>query len=126
MDITRIQNEFKQACEYFAHVELYPTSSGKVYVKAALQPSSQQYYIVQIIFPDIYPNAMPSVYVTKPEINSSPHHYEAGNICYLHPSMWNPGIHNLLFVIQRATKWLAKYEIWKRDNRWPGAQIKHY
>lgn len=126
MDIYRIQNEFNQARQHFSIVELYPTLEGKVYVKAALQPTPQQCYIVKIDFPDSYPNEMPRVYIIKPEINSSaPHQYNTGNICYLLPSMWNPGIHNLLFVIQRATKWLAKYEVWKWDRIWPGAEVKH-
>jgi len=125
MDIFRIRNEFNQARQHFSIIELYPTLEGKVYVKAALQPTPQQCYIVKIDFPDSYPNAMPRVYVIKPEINSAPHCYNTGSICYLHPSMWNPGIHNLLFVIQRATKWLAKYEVWKRNRIWPGAEIRH-
>ena len=125
MEIYRIRNEFTQAQQHFSSVELYPTTDGKVYVKAALQPSSLQFYIVAIYFPDSYPNEMPSVFVTKPVIEVAPHRYNRGNICYLHPSMWNPGIHDLSFVIQRATKWLAKYEIWKRNQIWPGAQMKH-
>lgn len=124
MNIGRIQNEFNQARQYFSYVELHPTPDGNICVKAALQPSSQ-YYIITIHFPDTYPNEMPKVYVTKPVIDSAPHRYTKGNICYLHPTMWNPGVHNLSFVIQRATKWLAKYEVWKRDRIWPGAEIKH-
>ena len=125
MDITRIQNEFNQARQYFCNIELHPTADGKLYVKVALQPSSQQYYIISIYFPDNYPSEMPSVYVIKPTIDSSPHRYKGGTICYLHPTMWNPGTHNLSFVIQRAAKWLGKYEIWKRKLVWPGAEIKH-
>lgn len=125
MNITRIQNEFNEARQYFSYIELHPTAEGNVYVKAALQPSSQQYYVISIYFPDNYPNEMPSVYIIKPVVAVSPHRYNKGNICYLHPTMWNPGTHNLLFVIQRAAKWLCKYEIWKRNNVWPGAQIKH-
>lgn len=125
MDIFRIQNEFKQAQQYFSYIELHPTSDGKLFVKAALQPSSEQYYIISIYFSDNYPNEMPSVYIIKPAIDISPHRYYKGNICYLHPTMWNPGIHNLSFVIQRAAKWLAKYEVWKRSHVWPGAEIKH-
>ena len=124
MNITRIQNEFNQAKQYFSYVELYPTSNANVYVKAVLQPSSHQ-YVVAIYFPDSYPNEMPRVYVIMPKIDIAPHRYKSDNICYLHPSVWNPGIHNLSFVIQRATKWLAKYEIWKRNYVWPGAEIKH-
>ena len=125
MNSSLITREFSQAKNYFSCVELYPTDDGKVFVKAALQPSSQQYYVISIYFPNTYPNEMPRVYINKPTINSSPHRYERGNICYLHPTMWNPGVHNLLFVIQRAAKWLSKYEVWKQKGVWPGAGIKH-
>ena len=125
MNILRIQNEFNQARQYFSFIELHPTTDGKVYVKAALQPTPQQYYTIAIYFPDNYPNEMPYVYVIKPAIDSAPHRYNKGNICYLHPTMWNPGVHNLLFVIQRTAKWLGKYEIWKRNRSWPGAAIRH-
>ncbi|HHT9138638.1 MAG TPA: ubiquitin-conjugating enzyme E2 variant [Candidatus Wunengus sp. YC60] len=125
MNISRIQTEFSNAQQHFTNVELYPTTDGKVYVKVVLQPTPLQFYVVTINFPDNYPNLMPSVYITKPVIELSPHRYNTGNICYLHPTMWNPGIHNLSFVIQRAAKWLSKYEIWKRSRVWPGAEIKH-
>jgi len=39
--------------------------------------------------------------------------------------MWNPGIHNLTFVIARSAKWLNKFEIRKTKGKWPGAEIKH-
>ncbi len=125
MDTYRIQNEFNEARKYFENIELYPTTDGKVYVKAALQPTVQQMYIITINFSDNYPNVMPSVFVTRPTIDLSPHRYNTGNICYLHPAMWNPGVHNVLFVIQRAAKWLSKYEVWKRNRNWPGAETKH-
>lgn len=125
MDFSLIKREFCQAKEYFSNVEIYSTADGKVYVKLALQPTSQQIYVISIYFPDTYPNEMPTVYVYKPVIDSAPHRYTKGNICYLYPTMWNPGVHNLLFVIQRAAKWLSKYEIWKRKGIWPGAEIKH-
>ena len=124
MNLARIQNEFNKARQDFSYIELHPTMDGNLYVKIALQPSTQL-YIIAIYFPDSYPNEMPRVYVTKPVIDSPPHRYTKGNICYLHPTMWNPGVHNLSFVIQRATKWLAKYDVWKRDHIWPGAEIKH-
>lgn len=125
MNIARIQTEFKQAQQYFSIIELHPTPEGNVFVKVALQPSSQ-YYIIAIYFPETYPNEMPKVYISKPQIEGySPHRYNNGNICYMHPTMWNPGVHNILFVIQRAAKWLGKYEIWKRQGKWPGAEIKH-
>lgn len=128
MDIFFIQSQFNKARQYFSYLELYPTLDGKVYVKAALQSTTQQFYFytLAIYFPDKYPNEMPKVYISKPQINSAPHRYNTGNICYLHHSMWNPGQHDLLFVIQRAAKWISKYEVWKQNGGiWPGAEIKH-
>lgn len=124
MDITRIQREFAEAQKTFAYLELHPTTDGKVYAKTALQSVSGM-YVLSIKFPENYPNEMPRVYVDTPAITSAPHRYNAGNICYMHPTMWNPGIHHLTFVIGRAAKWLNKYEIWRVRGTWPGAQIKH-
>jgi ubiquitin-protein ligase len=124
MDITRIQREFAEAQKTFAYLELHPTTNGKVYAKTALQ-TARGMYVLSVKFPENYPNEMPRVYVDTPAITSAPHRYNAGNICYMHPTMWNPGIHHLTFVIGRAAKWLNKYEIWRERGTWPGAEIKH-
>jgi ubiquitin-protein ligase len=124
MDITRIQREFAEAQKTFAYLELHPTTDGKVYAKTALQ-TARGMYVLSVKFPENYPNEMPRVYVDTPAITSGPHRYNAGNICYMHPTMWNPGIHHLTFVIGRAAKWLNKYEIWRERGTWPGAEIKH-
>ena len=124
MDITRIQREFAEAQKTFAYLELHPTTDGKVYAKTALQ-TARGMYVLSVKFPENYPNEMPRVYVDTPAITSGPHRYNAGNICYMHPTMWNPGIHHLTFVVGRAAKWLNKYEIWRERGTWPGAEIKH-
>ena len=124
MDIGRIQREFNEAQKTFSLVELRPTTEGTVYARAALQTGSGT-YVVSIRFPDNYPNEMPRVYIDAPAITTSPHRYNAGNICYLHPSMWNPGFHNLTFVIARTAKWINKYEVWRVRGEWPGAEIIH-
>ncbi|MGD0101020.1 MAG: ubiquitin-conjugating enzyme E2 [Acidobacteriota bacterium] len=124
MDIDRVQREFAEAQKTFAYLELYPTADGKVYARTALQTAVGT-YVLSIKFPDSYPNEMPRVFVDTPPITNAPHMYQQGNICYLHPSMWNPGFHHLTFVIARAAKWLNKYEVWRYRGTWPGAQIKH-
>ena len=124
MDISRIQREFAEAQRSFANLELRPTVDGKIFAKTALQTAGG-IYVLSIKFPDTYPNEMPRVFVDAPAIVNAPHRYNAGNLCYLHPSMWNPGAHNLTFVIARTAKWLAKYEVWRLKGKWPGAQIKH-
>jgi ubiquitin-protein ligase len=126
MDVARIQREFLEAQQQFALVELRPTTDGKVYARTALQTSNGRNYVLSIKFPDSYPNEMPRVDIDAPSITHAPHRYDAGNICYLHYSMWNPGAHNLAFVIARAAKWLNKFEVWRNNGgTWPGAEFKH-
>ena len=126
MDIYRIQREFEEAQRHFSLVELRPTPEGNVFARAGLQTANGKNFVLSIKFPDNYPNEMPRIYIDAPTVSLAPHRYQGGNICYLHPSMWNPGIHHLTFVIARAAKWLNKYEVWRNNGgTWPGAQIKH-
>lgn len=130
MDINRIQREFARAQASFQYLELHPTNDGRVFARAALQTvplqdTAKQYYVLSIKFPDHYPIEMPRVYVDAPPLAYAPHRYRDGNICYLHPSMWNPGFHDLSFVLARAAKWLNKYEVWRRKGYWPGKGIAH-
>jgi hypothetical protein len=126
MDIRRIQSEVAQARMTFEIVEAHPTNDGGIFVNAGLATSVGYGYIAAIYFPN-YPNQMPKVYITKPTLQGGTgHQYNDGTICYLHPNMWNPGRHNLTFVLAHAAKWLNKYEVWRvNGGRWPGAQIKH-
>jgi hypothetical protein len=126
MDIQRIRTEVAQALNTFGWIEVRATSDGQgVFVKAGMQTSVGNVYALLINFPN-YPSVMPKVTVTQPAIRSaSPHRYNDGTICYIHPSLWNPGLHNLTFVLGRAAKWLNKYEVWCVKGNWPGAQLKH-
>jgi hypothetical protein len=124
VNVQRIYTEVRAATASFALVEAHPTSTGGVFVKAGFQTSAGNTYITAIHFTD-YPSCMPKVYVTAPTLPSSGihHRYPDGHICYLHPSMWNPGVHNLTFVLARTAKWLNKYEILRLRGYWPGAEM---
>jgi hypothetical protein len=125
VDILRIKQEFARACQAFAVVELHPTGDGGVYVKAALQTTAARMYIIEVYFNN-YPAEVPQVYVTKPSLLAGvPHQYNKGNLCLLHPSMWNPGRHDLTFILARTAKWLNKYEVWREHRNWPGAGLSH-
>jgi ubiquitin-protein ligase len=125
MDINRIQRELGDAQRTFSSVQLYPLNDGTVYAKAALQTVQNKTYVVSVRFTENYPHEMPRVFIEAPAITNAPHRYQGGHICYLHPTMWNPGAHNLSFVIGRTAKWLSKYEVWKVKGRWPGASLQH-
>lgn len=125
MDIQRIRLEVAQAARTFALVEAHPTNDGGVYVKAGFQTAVGNAYVAAIYFPH-YPLQMPRVHITKPAVlPGTGHIYNDGNICYLHPNMWNPGRHDLTFVLGRTAKWLNKYEVWRVRGAWPGAEMKH-
>lgn len=124
MNLARIRGDIAAAKQYFDYVESRPTSAGGLAVGVALQTSGGL-YTLGVSFPESYPNAMPEVHVRKPSLLPSPHRYPNDRICYLHPHMWNPGRHNLTFVIQRAAKWLGKYEVYRRTGKWPGAGLDH-
>lgn len=125
MDIARIHREVAEAAARFALVEAYPTNEGGVYVKAGLQTSAGNAYIAAIFFQN-YPNEMPRVFITKPAIQPFGNHiYKDGHLCLVHPNFWNPGRHNLTFVLERTAKWLNKYEVLRVKGRWPGAEINH-
>jgi ubiquitin-protein ligase len=125
LDIQRIRNEVAQAKLRFAHVEAYPTISGGISVKAAFQTSAGNAYIVQVEFAS-YPTRSPQVVILKPALRvNTVHRYTNGTICYMLPAMWNPGRHDLTFVLGRIAKWLNKYEVWCVRGTWPGAQVAH-
>lgn len=125
MDIQRIRAEVREAATTFGWVEVHPTTAGGVAVKTAMQTSMGKVYAAIIQFPN-YPNQMPTVTVTQPAIRTGcPHRYNTGAICYLHHSMWNPGRHNVTFVLARLAKWLNKYEVWCAKGYWPGAEQPH-
>lgn len=126
MDVQKIYSEVNSAGASFAFVEAHPTGSGGVLVRTALQTSAGNTYVAQVEFPDYYPSSMPKVFVTRPALlQTSPHRYSPTQICYLHPNLWNPGRHNLTFVLARTAKWLNKYEVWRATGKWPGAEVRH-
>ena len=124
MNLARIQRDIANAQQDFDYVEAHPTDTGGLMALVALE-TSRRVYILSIRFPHTYPSAMPDVFVRKPALEPSLHRYPHNQICYLHPSLWNPGRHDLRFVIARAAKWLSKYEVYCVKRRWPGAGHAH-
>lgn len=124
MNLARINREIAAARGYFPTLKSWPTKSGSPQVRCALQTFLGRVYVLQVEFPNTYPNSAPSVFVQRPGIDgNAPHRYRAGNLCYIHPTMWNPGRHDLTFVVKRTAKWLGKYEVWCQTGDWPGATL---
>ncbi len=124
MNLQRIQWEIRQAMEHFPNIESYTTMGGGLYIKAALQTSVGQMYVISVTFVG-YPSEMPKVVVITPAVTHSKHMYKTGNICYMHPTVWNPAKHDLKFVLAQAAVWLNKHEVYKQKGVWPGRGLQH-
>lgn len=74
---------------------------------------------LKIILPHGYPNIAPKVYVS-PIVNDAPHRWQDGALCIFGAmTNWNPGKHNIAFVLTLARKWLSDYSEWRDKGHWP-------
>lgn len=124
MNVQRVQGDIRRAREQFPNIETQPTIGGDIYIKALLQTSVGQMYVIYVTFVG-YPSEMPKVTVITPAVTHIQHMYSGGNICYMHPSVWNPAKHDLIYVLAQTAVWLNKHEIFKRKGIWPGPGLPH-
>lgn len=74
---------------------------------------------LKILLPHGYPNVAPKVYAS-PIVNDAPHRWQDGALCIFGAmTNWNPGKHNIAFVLTLARKWLSDYTEWREKGRWP-------
>ena len=124
MDVQRIRWDIQQAIGQFPNIETYPTIGGGMHIKALLQTSVGQIYVICVTFVG-YPSEIPKVTVISPAVTHSKHMYIGGHICYMHPSLWNPAKHDLVFVLAQSSVWLNKHEVYKHKGVWPGPGLAH-
>jgi hypothetical protein len=124
LNIQRIRTEIRAASEHFPNIESYTTIDGGIYIKAALQTSVGQMYIIMVTFGG-YPSTMPRVTVVTPAVKHGMHMYQGGHICYMYTSFWNPARHDLLYVLAQTAVWLNKHEIYMAKGVWPGPSLSH-
>lgn len=81
---------------------------------------------IKIVMPHKYPINAPRVYVF-PILNNAPHRWKDGSLCILGAmTNWNPGKHNLAFILTLARKWLGDYAEWVSKGKWPINKGKKY
>ena len=124
MDLQRIRWDILQAAGQFPNIETHTTLGGDIYIKALLQTSVGQLYVISIHFTG-YPFDLPRVAVVSPTVKHNQHMYTNGNICYMHPSLWNPAKHDLIYVLAQSSVWLNKHEVYKQKGVWPGPGLPH-
>lgn len=73
---------------------------------------------VTISLPHGYPNVCPKVYV-HPIPDLCPHRWQDGSLCIFGAmDVWNPGKHDVLYVLRLARRWLAHFATWKQTGQW--------
>jgi hypothetical protein len=75
-------------------------------------------YTIEIVLPHKYPVVAPKAYIT-PVKEGAPHRWQDGALCIFGAvANWNPGKHDVGFVLKLARKWLAGYNEWEKTGRW--------
>jgi hypothetical protein len=113
----RLAREFEQLQ---AHDETHATSISD---ERELQlhfrkQGADENVTVTISLPHGYPNACPKVYA-RPIPNGCPHRWQDGSLCIFGAmDVWNPGKHDVLYVLRLARRWLANFSTWKQTGVW--------
>jgi hypothetical protein len=73
-----------------------------------------------------FPYSRPSIFPTDWEPHpSAPHRFHDGSLCIMRSDQWRYHF-TVALAIAKASIWLGKYEIWKRNGqRWPGLGQAH-
>ena len=75
--------------------------------------------LLSIILGHGYPNTTPKVYA-DPVAKNTPHRWKDGSLCILGTmAQWNPGTHDIYFVLELARQWLKHYHAWRQEGQWP-------
>jgi len=75
--------------------------------------------LLSIVLSHGYPNTAPKVFA-HPMPDNTPHRWKDGSLCIFGTmAQWNPGAHDVYFVLGLARQWLKKYHSWRREAEWP-------
>jgi len=106
--------------EYCVSVE---PKGGELLIKYRLKPAHNIYELVTSL-PESYPVAPPVTRVTT-KLEPCPHLLYQQTLCLwkqgsrLADSRWDPARFTVVFAIQAAWRWLACYENWIVERKWP-------
>jgi ubiquitin-protein ligase len=82
------------------------------------EEGAEQSIKLTIQLPHGYPSACPKVFAT-PVPDECPHRWQDGSLCIFGAmEMWNPGKHDLSYVLRLARRWLANFAAWRRTGEW--------
>ena len=77
---------------------------------------------IKVVLPHGYPNVVPRVYAS-PIKEGTPHRWRDGSLCIFGAiANWNPGEHDVLYVMKLVREWLSCYKQWKNTGTWGGGE----
>ncbi|HEV7659866.1 MAG TPA: hypothetical protein VGO55_08480 [Allosphingosinicella sp.] len=75
-----------------------------------------------IRLPHGYPSVSPIV-CADPVPEDCPHRWQDGSLCIFGAmELWNPGQHDVSYVLRLARHWLANLAVWKTTGKWEEEQ----
>jgi hypothetical protein len=94
-------------------------NAGKLFWEGVLTTNAKTRYLVNIVYPDSYPNRRPAFNIIEPRVApDSPHVYLDGSLCVF-PKHWNYKRCTAPAGVPLVAGWLAMYEVWRRTGkRW--------
>jgi len=74
-------------------------------------------YVIQVTYPDYFPQEPPKAWIVKPRITNALHKYSDDSLC-CHPTSNGPHISGKV-IIDCVKKWIHLYEYWLDTGYWP-------
>jgi ubiquitin-protein ligase len=110
----------------FPQFSLRAAGSNITAAEGRLQTNAGRSYGIRVELPTGYPFSMPSVRPLgwSPESGTG-HVYNSNTLCVMRESQWRPTF-TIAFMVAKAAIWVNKYEVWRTDRVWPGAQQSHW
>lgn len=96
-------------------------------VEINLREMRYRQHTLKILYPKYYPNHPPEAYIVAPEIYSTKHQFEDGQLCLFNPKDgsnygWNPATSTAVTVAGWAIEWIYAYYTWRATGDWPGVE----
>jgi hypothetical protein len=114
----RLAIEARGFAQRFPHFRLRRDHAGGLFWSGVVEPEPGQFFALRVVYPDIYPDDEPTLYVDAPALRrDSPHRYEDGGLC-VRRKRWNPDRYTAISETVLGCLWLKRYLDWGRTGRW--------
>jgi hypothetical protein len=114
----RLQKEFEKL-QSFGENQITAISDTRELDLRFKEQGPNHEFTITIRLPHGYPNVCPKVFA-EPVPKNSPHRWQDGSLCIFGAmELWNPGQHDVVYVLNLTRRWLAHFSSWKNSGTWP-------